>query len=207
MGAHKRTQGGDETKVSELFSGKTVEGTKRLDHGHVYILPLESNSRRGRIDRVLIYSQLRSFTSDELDAVRGVRELYQSSGRPEIRCVLTWQGTLAGSVARRRTHAVISTTPFVSPRHWRKGRDFEDFLKKEIRRECGNHGIESEPSEIERGSLQGNLFDCIEYRRNRKEDPVRPGYAFRLRFPEPVLAPFAIGYGAHFGLGQFHPAE
>jgi len=50
------------------------------------------------------------------------------------------------------------------------------------------------------------LFDVVEYRRNRKEDPVRPGYALKLTFAEPVLAPFAIGYAAHFGLGQFRPA-
>jgi hypothetical protein len=36
---------------------------------------------------------------------------------------------------------------------------------------------------------------------------VRPGFALRLTFPEPVMVPFAIGYGAHFGLGQFAPDE
>ena len=47
------------------------------------------------------------------------------------------------------------------------------------------------------------LFHEIEYRRNRKDDPVRPGYALRLIFDRDVPAPFAIGYGSHFGLGQF----
>ncbi len=50
-------------------------------------------------------------------------------------------------------------------------------------------------------------FHVTEYRRNRKDDPVRPGYALRLTFAAEVRAPFAIGYGAHFGLGQFEAAE
>ncbi|MEX1028249.1 MAG: type I-U CRISPR-associated protein Csb2 [Candidatus Paceibacterota bacterium] len=33
------------------------------------------------------------------------------------------------------------------------------------------------------------------------------GYGFRLRFPHPVSGPIALGYGCHFGLGQFIPAE
>jgi CRISPR-associated protein Csb2 len=46
-------------------------------------------------------------------------------------------------------------------------------------------------------------FPSTEFRRNRESDPVRAGNAFRLHFEEPVAAPFALGYGCHFGLGQF----
>ncbi len=46
-GAHKTRQG-DESKVSPLFSGKSADGQKRLDHGHVYILP-RSNENGGSI--------------------------------------------------------------------------------------------------------------------------------------------------------------
>lgn len=201
MGAHRKRMGGDEAKVSALFSGKGEDGGKRLDHGHLYILP--QGNEDGRIDRILLVSPLRSLERDELDAVRGVRELYQRDGRPGVRCVLTWQGGLDSTVARRRTRVVESVTPFVAPRHPKKNRDFGQFLKSEILRECANHRIGATPVEIEiREDIRGH-FHCVEYRRNRKEDPVRPGYAFRLTFEEEVAAPFAIGYGAHFGLGQF----
>ncbi len=203
MGAHKRRTGAEH--LSPLFSGKTAEGEPRKDHGHVYILPLGSGepTREGRIDRVLIISPLRPFTPDELDAVRGVRELYQSDGRPAVRCVLTWQGGLEGEVARSWGKTFVSTTPFVPPRHWRKGRDFGLFLRDEIRRECLNHSVGGELESVEVLPAMPGRFHSVEYRRNRKGDPVRPGYAMRLTFRGPVLGPFAVGYGAHFGLGQF----
>jgi CRISPR-associated protein Csb2 len=199
MGAHKKRNGED--NISGLFSGKNPDGTKRMDHGHLYILPQGDGHR---IQRILLVSRLRAFTRDELDAVRGVRELYQSDGRPTVRCVVTWQGGLDGG-DRRYVRVVESAVPYVPARHWRKGRDWEQFLQDDIRRECRNHGIGAEPVSIEPIDPMPGKFHPVEYRRNRKSDPVRPGYALRLTFAAPVLAPFAIGYGAHFGLGQFTP--
>lgn len=204
MGAHRRLKDGDESLVSPLFSGKKQDGSKRLDHGHLYILPL--GNHLGRIDRVLLISPLAPLAPDELGAVRGVRELYQRDGRPGVRCVITWQGSFESPVVRKPSRSVVSATPFVPPRHWRKGRDLARFIESEVRRECGNHRIGAEPSKVELLDAMPGLFDVVEYRRNRKEDPVRPGYALKLTFAEPVLAPFAIGYAAHFGLGQFRPA-
>jgi len=199
MGAHKSVMN-DESLVSPLFSGKTPDGTKRLDHGHIYILPL--SNAKSRIDRILLISPARPFTREELDAVRGVRRLWQRDNRPDVRCVVTWQG--GGEGHRERRSVVESTTPFVPPRHWRKPRDLEQFLAEEIRREGRNHSLPAEPVKIERlDSIPGSYFELVEYRRNRKDDPVRSGFSFRLTFAEPVPAPFAIGYGAHFGLGQF----
>lgn len=204
MGAHKRLMGGDESKVSPLFSGKRENGEKRLDHGHVYIWPL--GNEVGRIDRIVIANLHGAFRQDELDAVRGVRELYQRDGRPAVRCVLTWQGRMGTGGEWRRARAVRSATPFVPPRHWRKGRDFARFMEDEVRRECRNHGIESRVVAVAPCALE-SLFDVVEYRRNRKEDPVRPGYSVMIEFDHEVTTPFAIGYGAHFGLGRFRPVE
>jgi CRISPR-associated protein Csb2 len=204
MGAHKRRKGDDGSKVSPLFSGKTRDGGKRLDHGHVYILP--RGNEIGRINRILILSPLQPFDEDELDAIRGVRELYQRDGRPSVRCVVTWQGGLDASVERKVSRIVQSTTPFVPPRHWRKGRDFGKFMEDEVRRECHNHRMPQIVASVVAAELPPP-FHVTEYRRNRKEDPVRPGYALRLTFESEVRSPFAIGYGAHFGLGQFGAAD
>ncbi|HEY2382517.1 MAG TPA: type I-U CRISPR-associated protein Csb2 [Terriglobia bacterium] len=210
MGAHKARMGNDPTKVSSVFSGKSADGSKRLDHGHVYILPLESKShepnKQGRIDRVLILSLLDCFKQDELRAIGGVTELWQAGNRPKVRCVITWQGPSTESTQRVWTTEVESATPFVPPRLWRKGRDFRQFIQNEVERECRNHRINASLQPVEPiNKIGSGRFDVVEYRRNRKEDPVRRGYSFRLIFSEPVLAPFAIGYGAHFGLGQFLP--
>jgi len=199
MGAHKKLVGED--NLSALFSGKEAGGGKKLDHGHVYILP--QGNMDGRIDSILVVSPLRPFYPKELDAVRCIRELWQSDGRPTVRCVVTWQGIRDAKEQRPGAKMVQSATPFVPPRHWRKGRDRWKFIREEVRRECLNHGIGAELIEIESCELTYPKFDVVEYRRNRKFDPVRPGYALRLTFDRPVRAPFAIGYGAHFGLGQF----
>lgn len=207
MGAHKRRQGGDERRVSDLFSGKNSNGQKRLDHGHLYILPLTDKNGQ-RINRVLLSSRLRPWAQDELDAAYGVRMLYQSGDRPEVRCAVAWQGKLGELRAVwSRTHEVISATPFIPPRHPHKNSDFGTFLRDEARRECRNHGL-PEPLTVDiEQRIRGSFFECVEYRRNRKDDPVRSGYALRLTFAEPVTVPFAIGYGAHFGMGHFRSAS
>lgn len=202
MGAHRKRMGGDASLVSPLFSGKDENGAKRLDHGHLFILPLSKDHHR--IDRVLLLSRLRPFTRDELDAVRGVRSLWQDDGRPDVRCVVSWHGSLnhPGSASAK---VVASATPFVTTRHLRKGRDPNRFFQDEVRRECRNHSI-GEPLTVEfLPRPSGDLFECVEFRRNRRDEPPRPGFAFRLTFSAPVTTPFSLGYGCHFGLGLFYP--
>jgi CRISPR-associated protein Csb2 len=204
MGAHRRRMGGDGSQLSPLFSGKDEDGNKRLDHGHVYILPLPD--KRSRIDRVLLVSKSRPWSRDELDAVYGVRKLWQADDRPHVRCALSWQGSLADRNIWPESRTFENVTPFVVPRHWRRGRDFTEFLNAEVRRECRNHGLPEPRAITLKKRLARSPFECVEYTRSRKGDPVKPGYALRLEFEQPVSAPFAIGYGAHFGLGMFLPA-
>ncbi len=199
MGAHKQRMNNDRTRVSPLFSGKE-NGQKRMDHGHIFILPLGNQDLR--IDRVLLLSNQQPFTEHELDAVRGVQSLWQGDDRPKVRCVVAWQGRLDAPGIRTRANVLISATPFVTVRHLHKRDDPSEFFRNEVRRECRNHGL-PEPLSIEALSRPAGKFECVEFRRNRKDDPPRPGYAFRLEFQDPVLAPFSLGYGCHFGLGQF----
>ncbi len=197
MGAHKRVVG--EANVSSLFSGKGADGEKRLDHGHLYILPLSDGN--GRINRVLLQSTKGSFTRGELDAVRRVTRLWQADGRGDIRCAVTaeWKRGAFGC-----TKSIVeSATPFVSPRYWRKGRDFRTFLLNEVRKECKHHGVEGQVMDVEPLEKIAGLFHQIEYLCTRKVDPARPSYVVKITFDREVRVPFAIGYGAHFGLGQF----
>ena len=93
------------------------------------------------------------------------------------------------------------------PRHWRKGRGtYEQFLVEEVRQECRHHGLAA-PIRVEPLRKPPGLFEWIEFRRNRKDDDPHPGYGFSLEFEEEVAAPFSLGYGCHFGLGQFHAEE
>jgi CRISPR-associated protein Csb2 len=194
MGAHKTVRGDD--NVSPLFHGRGPDGSPDKTHSHLYILP--GSNAKGRIDRVLLLSRKAPFSNEERRSALRVRSLWQSDGRPEVRCVLTDEMDADGL---SRSAVVVSATPFVSPRHSRRGRGLE-WLKDEVRRECRYHGL-PEPESVEPWHNPHAIFEWIEYRRNRKGDSPRPGYGFKLRFAQPVSAPFSIGYGAHFGLGQF----
>lgn len=202
MGAHKKRMGGDISKVSSCFSGKNADGSMRLDHGHIFILPLRDVDGL-RIDRVLLLSRNRPLTRDELDAVRGVRELWQADNRPEVRCVISWQGELSSDVAGANVREAVSVTPFVTTRHMRKGRELNAFLVDEVIRECRHHGLPPVEA-IERLERIEGKFDIVEYRLNRKKDNPSSGYAFKIRFKEEVRVPFSLGYACHYGLGQFH---
>jgi CRISPR-associated protein Csb2 len=200
MGIHK-TLVKDPTKVSRKFSGKTCDGTPLRGHQHAFILPLGNECR---IRRVLIYTQSESgFDSSEVQAILRLCKLYQSGSEDGVTTVAIWRGCFDDDSVRPRLRVVESRTPFVAPRYWRKGRGLvEDFLKEEVRRECRNHRL-PEPSAVETLPKSPELFEWVEFRRNRKDDAPRPGYGFRIEFPVAVRAPFSLGYGCHFGLGQF----
>ena len=201
MGIHKRITG-DARRVSPVFSGKTPDGEPRKDHQHVFILPLAND--RGRIAKLLLYTRSsEGFSAEEVQAMLQMTELYGRSSEDPIRVMATWRGKCSDERIRPASRRVSSTTPFIAGRHWRKGRgSYAEFLMGEVRRECRNHGL-PEPSRIEMLQQGTGLFEWVEFRRNRKDDIPRPGYGFRLEFNEPVPAPFSLGYGCHFGLGQF----
>jgi len=203
MGIHKRLTG-DPKLVSQKFSGKDAAGTPLREHHHVFILPQSKDGLR--IDRVLIYTRdEKGFEGDELRAILQLDKLYGKTDE-SIRAVATWRGSATNAKVRPGSRVVESVTPFAPARHWRKGRGtFEEFLLEEVKRECRNHGLPT-PSGISIAKPRGP-FDWVEFRRNRKDETSRPGYGFRIKFDEPVAAPFSLGYGCHYGLGQFDRTE
>jgi CRISPR-associated protein Csb2 len=203
MGIHKRITG-DPSRVSPKFSGKDKSGKPLTGHEHLFMHPLANS--KGRIDRILLYTRAAGgFDNQEVRAILGLRSLYQLDRDHSVRCVVTWKGSVGDPAVRPQANRVISKTPFVTVRHWRQGRGSpEEFLREELRRECRFHGL-PEVADIEMLPQAPGLFEWIEFRRNRKGDPPRPGYGFKLRFSEAVAAPFSLGYGCHFGLGQFGP--
>ena len=102
---------------------------------------------------------------------------------------------------------VVSVTPVVLARHYKPRQGtFREWLEAEIRRSCAEQGL-PEPLSVE-------PLPCLPVRdgapllwnsfiRQRKGQPPRRGYGFRLHFAAPVPVPFAIGSLAHFGLGLF----
>lgn len=204
MGIHKRLAGGD-ARVSPLFSGKSPDGSPLSGHRHCFVLPQDRDGD-GRIDHILVHSRHQAFDDRERMALDGLEALWQHGGKPDVRCVpVQWGGVLP------QGSEFISATPFVLSRHRKPNRgSFEEWLHAEVARECMNHGLESPAaiSIVPNLTLQvGRSIRWAEFRRNRKEDPVRAGLGLLLRFSQKVQGPIALGYGCHFGLGQFRPVE
>jgi len=198
MGIHKRIIG-DPAKVPPRFSGKNAGGSPCAGHRHAFFLPQDRDGD-GRLDHLLVRCT-QAFDDGELHALDRLSAIWQRDGRPELACTpVQWS-------APGQALSLESATPFIPPRHWRQARGpFGQWLSDEVARECRNHGLPA-PVRVEpvaELSIRGSRsIHWMEFRRNRKEGRVRSGYGFRLEFKEPVPEPLALGYGCHFGLGQF----
>jgi CRISPR-associated protein Csb2 len=204
MGIHKRLAGGPQ-HVSIRFSGKDRGGEPLQDHRHAFYLPLDNNGD-GRLDHLLVHCR-EGFDPLERQTLDEFGSLWQGGGRPDVRCIpVHWGG---GRSKKKKVFA--SASPFVPTRYYRPGRgDFGEWLHAEIARECDNHGIPRPACVTGIRELIANGVRPIrwsDFRRNRKLDRARSGFGVRLEFDEPIDAPFALGYGCHFGLGLFRAVE
>jgi CRISPR-associated protein Csb2 len=116
-----------------------------------------------------------------------------------------------------------SLTPFVPTRHPKQYRDGREKIDADgwhigsschdLRRLIIQSGKPS-PARIEAVDfveVNGRKLRWLQFQRHRQRGEGLHagafGYGFQLTFAEPVRGPLALGYGAHFGLGLFVPAE
>jgi len=135
------------------------------------------------------------------------------------------------SLILAKSETWVSRTPFVLTRHLKlKAKDRGDPARREaaterelcqvVRLELARRSefadladsatIELLPGGSAGGTLLGGTqTPWLKFRRERKNGNGRNagthGYGFRLTFDRAVRGPIAIGYGCHFGLGQFIP--
>lgn len=200
MGIHRRRQNGDPSLVSPVFSGKGIDGNPMQGHQHAFFLPLDED-RDGWLDHILIASK-NPFSQSELAALDRLRSVWQPDGKPDVDLVLI---SLSSEPPVTGAKIWVSATPFVTARHYRKGRgSYAEWLENEIGRECAYHGL-PRPSGIDwiPNTLASSSIRWFQFRRSRKEDPPLRGYGCVLTFEEPVNGPFALGSYCHFGLGLF----
>lgn len=200
MRRHKSRCGGDESRISPLFSGKDTLGRPLRGHRHAFYWPCDTNGD-GRLDhvRVLLPGGL---TQEERHALEDLRHVWIQGALAEL-VFLHCLPRASLAVARM----AVSATPVVLARHYKPRQGtFRAWLEAEIRRSCAEQSL-PEPISVE-------AVPCLSVRdgapllwrsfiRQRKEQPPRHGYGFRLHFAAPVPVPFAIGSLAHFGLGLF----
>jgi CRISPR-associated protein Csb2 len=204
MGASRRLGDSNPARVSSALSGKDASGEPLVGHQHAYFLPLDRDGD-GRIDHLLVRCMGGLDRHSQL-ALSGVRSLWQSKGKPDIQLVPVSFGFASDVLETGR--AWTSATPFVSPRHHKASRGAIDvWLEGELRRALQQHGLPA-PVRVERVAslrlgVSGRSQRWLEFRRARKAETPQLGYGFRIEFACDVTGPFAVGYGAHFGLGAF----
>ena len=216
-----------------VFTGKDPNTHQPLGgHVHAFILP-ESNNARGTVDFLTIYAK-NGFDDDARLALEGVKKTWGYGGH-DLQMILLGLGRPndfggdnsgaghSGVLANSRSWE--SLTPFVPTRHAKATRagvpktDPENALQigspeHELRRLLKLEEMPKIDSIelLEKGCPARNrTIPCLQFQRQRKTGKGRSagnrGYAFRINFVEPVQGPIAVGYGSHFGLGLFIPAD
>jgi len=211
--------------ASRVFSGKDDRGEPlRDDHDHAFYLPTDEDDD-GRLDHLTVHAS-GGFPRDEVRAIDALRWL--RCGDLELSLLLVGLGTEADF---RHTRILgdsctwVSATPFLVTRHLkRRGRKRDpraflespegrvDFVKQVVREELARRGLLQGEVEIEPLDHVGSHppLRPLQFRVERPRKPgddgaSRPRGLFRLRFPQPVPGPIALGHSSHFGLGLFLP--
>jgi len=211
---------------SITFSGKDEQGRPLRGHQHAFFIPLDDDED-GRIDSIAIYAP-KGFTDLDVVAMGRLRRLWQHGGRPGLLPVLLGIGLPEDFIGRNsssmltraitKSHRWESRSPFVLVRYPKVRRNGqpklrddgtwidgpEDQLKLEIRRQ----GL-PEPVSIKwlkHAKLGGRNIQWQSFAKRRTGGGgsfAGGGYGFEITFREEVAGPLALGYGCHFGLGQF----
>jgi len=207
--------------------GRPLQGNK---HAHVFC---ESNNGLGKgidgeITHITIYAPM-GFESEDQKALKDLNKVWGGDDL-EIRVVLLGFGqpqNFGGLDLERGqspllalSRSWVSRTPFVPTRHPKVTR------AGAIKRDATGLQIGSPEHELWRllrlaGFPEPVAVEPVGFTRlGEREVPWRAfllrresgegrrmakgeGYGFRIQFPEPVLGPVAVGYGAHFGMGGF----
>lgn len=204
MGIHRRLMSDDPQAVSWKFSGKDACGMPVQGHNHAFFLPADCNSD-GELDTFYVGVK-DAFDSSELKALDRLRSIWQTHSRPDVNLILSG---LSDEKPFQKEIVWRSSTPFVPPRHYRKGRgNFADWLKSEVERECQNHGLPTirQLKQIDPGEAQ-KPGKWLSFDRGEKRTALNSGYGFEIEFTEPVDGPFALGSRCHYGLGLFLPQK
>lgn len=205
MSAHQRIVG-DGMPISLTLAGKASRGMPAKGHQHAYYLPWDRNGD-GKIDHVIVYAAA-GFDRSEVaafDRIYWPQAL--NRGQPlAVVPVATGTREMFGPATRFR-----SATPFIPPRHYRQKRDGDhaEWSVRQLELELGHHHrdvrLVSAAAIPNDGGTFGRRPRWLEYRRARKGETPKLGYGFAIELAEPIHGPFAIGAGAHFGLGLFVP--
>lgn len=230
--SRERHKAGEQpVRLEGAITGKDAAGKPSTGHIHAYYLPTDED-RDGRIDHLTVLAR-DGFAPDEMKALEHLREIrphgLDNISHP-LRVLLLGYGRLDEyqPLPVRASRVWVSTTPYIATRHAKtRGRNRIEFASPQARIEFlmadlhdqlravipdfadSTDGVEILPLLDGGGFKVDGRWRPIQFRRSRSKSgddgDQRLAGAFRIRFPNKVLGPIALGYGGHFGLGLFVP--
>ena len=204
---------------SPTFTGCDSSRQPLQGHRHAYIF-CESgpDSITGEITVVIVYARM-GFDLKDREALQKLGRVWGPEGL-EVNLALQGLGSREDfaeeSPLLARSRSWISRTPFLPGRHAKStragvpkcdGRGLQiGGPEHELRRLLSLAGL-PEPLAVEPVAgtmLGGRSVAWREFLRQRSGGgPAKTGYGFRIRFPEAVVGPVALGAESHFGMGGF----
>jgi len=202
--SESKKQLGEDT-IPAVFSGHDLPSGNQ--HRHAFYLPWDANGD-GCIDRLLLHVP-DGMESAERKIAEKLHRIWSRDGG-EWRLVLENIGDFGiGGPLFNTASEWESVTPYLHPWHIKKRFGVEE----QIRRECRERGL-AEPigfeilPTVEVGNQSRRPIHFHRFRSKRGlHQPDRLGCFLRLKFPEPISGPLALGFGCHFGLGLFGPVK
>ena len=211
-------------KAPSEISGRGADGKPLKDpsHSHAFWLPEDADGD-GLIDHVSVYVAS-GITDDVRAKLDRITRLWLTSkpaegaeadprARKEWRLALEGFGQpvdfAGGARIFGRSRRWLSSTPFLASGHL-KGTGYLGEVRRLLaRRGYDSTGVEVTPVEtILVGGTERRAIHFHRFRsRGREVQPDAAGTLLKIRFPEPIEGPLAIGYGSHFGLGLFTAAS
>jgi CRISPR-associated protein Csb2 len=215
-----------------VFTGLDPVTKKPFAAGHQHAFYLsECDPHRGQVKFLTLYARM-GFDAEARRALEQLRQTWGFDGH-KLQLILLGTGERADfggmsadagqSLPLASASEWVSLTPFVPTRHLKTRHNGTPKLDEtglaigspehDLRRLFKQEGF-PEPTKVElvpHLTLGAKRIRWLEFQRTRKHgEGARAGergYGFRITFPKPVDGPLALGYGAHFGLGLFVPAE
>jgi CRISPR-associated protein Csb2 len=216
---------------SSVFTGCDANGHPLKDgHQHAFYLS-ECDPQRGHVKFLTLYARV-GFDAEARRALEQLRQTWGFDGH-NLQLILLGTGdpsdfggtnAVAGhSLPLATSQEWISLTPFVPTRHLKTRKNGtpkmdatglaigspEHDLRRLLKVEGFPEALAITP--VPHLGLGSARIPWLKFQRTRKigggARAGERGYGFRITFCRPVEGPIALGYGAHFGLGLFVPAD
>ncbi len=200
---------GGSTAIPPEISGHGVG--KEMNHRHAFFLPEDADGD-GFIDHVLIHapggiSRVAVMAFDAL-ARRGLRT--RDGHEWAVVFEGAWEAAAgSGSHSAGAGRVWRSVTPYLHP--WYAKRGF--WRDDQILRECAQRGLPAPAAirELRTVTIRGRERRALHFHRFRSKHGLRQpdtrGTLLEISFTEPISGPLALGFGCHYGLGLFKPAN